>query len=57
MLLDVVKVVPRQQGEALLLVEGQVVAGDEVETPAAELVGVVQLTGQQERYKEGRSET
>lgn len=40
-------VVSLKQGEALQLVEGQVVAGDKVEAPGAELVGIVQLRRQQ----------
>ena len=40
---DVGKVVFRDEGEVLLLLEDEVVAGDEVETPAAELLGIVEL--------------
>ena len=37
------KVVFSDEGEVLLLLEDEVVAGDEVETPAAELLGIVEL--------------
>jgi len=37
-----------ETGEAVLLAVSQEVAGDEVEAPGAELVGIVQLRGQEE---------
>lgn len=45
-LLHVAEVLPLQQGKALQLVEGQVVAGDKMEAPGAELVGIVKLRRQ-----------
>ncbi len=39
-----IQVVTLELGEALLFTIGKVVAGDEVETPRAELSGIVKLT-------------
>lgn len=48
MLSHMIKILFLEAGEALLLVEGVVVAGDEVEAPAAELGCIVKLRGQEE---------
>ncbi len=56
MLGHMIQVVVLEQGEALLLVEGQEVAGDEMEAPGAQLCGVVELGSEKEAWKgmEGR---
>lgn len=55
MLAHVIQVVSGDKGEALLQVEGQVVAGDKMEAPSAQLRGIVQLSGQQKTWR-GRAE-
>lgn len=51
MLGHVVQVVSFEQREALLMVIGQEVAGDEMQAPGAQLGGVVQLGGEEETWK------
>lgn len=53
---DVGKVVVCDEGELFLVLEDKVVAGDEVEAPAAELLGIMELRGKQEACREGGME-
>ena len=50
MLGHVIQVVSRDVREAVVLVVDQVVAGDEVEAPGAQLRGIVELGGEQEAW-------
>ena len=53
MLGHMIQVVSRDVREAVVLAVDQVVAGDEVETPGAQLRGIVELGGEQEAWGGG----
>ena len=51
MLIDVLQLLPRQLREPFLVLEDDIVAGDEVEAPRTQLGGTMKLRGQQETYR------